>query len=244
MEMDHSTQTEKIQKSKILLVEDDPNFGKVLKNYLELNDYVVELARDGILGLAAFRREKYDLCILDVMMPNLDGFSLAEEIRNVDLDIPLFFLTAKNMKEDILNGYRLGADDYILKPFDSEILLHKIKAILKRNAETAEKQNEVFEFTIGKFHFNSKLRELIHGSEKQVLSPKENDLLKMLCEHVNDLLPREQALKKIWGSDTYFNGRSMDVYIAKLRKFLKDDEQVEIVNIHGNGFRLVVSEPA
>ena len=242
--MDHSTQTEKIQKSKILLVEDDPNFGKVLKNYLELNDYVVELARDGILGLAAFRREKYDLCILDVMMPNLDGFSLAEEIRNVDLDIPLFFLTAKNMKEDILNGYRLGADDYILKPFDSEILLHKIKAILKRNAETAEKQNEVFEFTIGKFHFNSKLRELIHGSEKQVLSPKENDLLKMLCEHVNDLLPREQALKKIWGSDTYFNGRSMDVYIAKLRKFLKDDEQVEIVNIHGNGFRLVVSEAA
>ncbi|HPI54128.1 MAG TPA: response regulator transcription factor [Chitinophagaceae bacterium] len=244
MEMDHSTQTEKIQKSKILLVEDDPNFGKVLKNYLELNDYVVELARDGILGLAAFRREKYDLCILDVMMPNLDGFSLAEEIRNVDLDIPLFFLTAKNMKEDILNGYRLGADDYILKPFDSEILLHKIKAILKRNAETAEKQNEVFEFTIGKFHFNSKLRELVHGSEKQVLSPKENDLLKMLCEHVNDLLPREQALKKIWGSDTYFNGRSMDVYIAKLRKFLKDDDQVEIVNIHGNGFRLVVSETA
>ena len=161
MEMDHSTQTEKIQKSKILLVEDDPNFGKVLKNYLELNDYVVELARDGILGLAAFRREKYDLCILDVMMPNLDGFSLAEEIRNVDLDIPLFFLTAKNMKEDILNGYRLGADDYILKPFDSEILLHKIKAILKRNAETAEKQNEVFEFTIGKFHFNSKLRRIV-----------------------------------------------------------------------------------
>ena len=135
-------------------------------------------------------------------------------------------------------------NNYILKPFDSEILLHKIKAILKRNAETAEKQNEVFEFTIGKFHFNSKLRELIHGSEKQVLSPKENDLLKMLCEHVNDLLPREQALKKIWGSDTYFNGRSMDVYIAKLRKFLKDDEQVEIVNIHGNGFRLVVSEAA
>ena len=131
-------------KSKILLVEDDTNFGKVLKNYLELNDYVVELARDGILGLAAFRREKFDLCILDVMMPNLDGFSLAEEIRNIDPDIPLFFLTAKNMKEDILNGYRLGADDYILKPFDSEILLHKIKAILKRNVELNEKQNENF----------------------------------------------------------------------------------------------------
>ncbi|MBP9932859.1 MAG: response regulator transcription factor [Chitinophagaceae bacterium] len=229
-------------KSKILLVEDDTNFGKVLKNYLELNDYVVELARDGILGLAAFRREKFDLCILDVMMPNLDGFSLAEEIRNIDPDIPLFFLTAKNMKEDILNGYRLGADDYILKPFDSEILLHKIKAILKRNVELNEKQNENFEFHIGKFHFNSKLRELNIKEQKFTLSPKENDLLKMLCEYKNDLLPREQALKKIWGSDTYFNGRSMDVYIAKLRKFLKDDETVEIVNIHGNGFRLVCEE--
>lgn len=231
-------------KSKILLVEDDTNFGKVLKNYLELNDYVVELARDGILGLAAFRREKYDLCILDVMMPNLDGFSLAEEIRNIDPDIPLFFLTAKNMKEDILNGYRLGADDYILKPFDSEILLHKIKAILKRNNELAEKQNEIFEFEIGRFQFNSKLRELTIQGTKFTLSPKENDLLKMLCEYKNDLLPREQALKKIWGSDTYFNGRSMDVYIAKLRKFLKEDDTVEIVNIHGNGFRLVCPEIA
>ncbi|HAD33616.1 MAG TPA: DNA-binding response regulator [Chitinophagaceae bacterium] len=229
-------------KSKILLVEDDTNFGKVLKNYLELNDYVVELARDGIFTLAAFRREKFDLCILDVMMPNLDGFSLADEIRNIDPDIPLFFLTAKNMKEDILNGYRLGADDYILKPFDSEILLHKIRAILKRNVELNEKQNENFEFHIGKFHFNSKLRELNIKEQKFTLSHKENDLLKMLCEYKNDLLPREQALKKIWGSDTYFNGRSMDVYIAKLRKFLKEDETVEIVNIHGNGFRLVCEE--
>lgn len=229
-------------KSKILLVEDDTNFGKVLKNYLELNDYVVELARDGILGLAAFRREKYDLCILDVMMPNLDGFSLAEEIRAIDLDVPLFFLTAKNMKEDILHGYKLGADDYILKPFDSDVLLHKIKAIIKRNSEHTEKQNENFEFEIGKFHLNSKLRELQIGTTTHNLSPKENDLLRLLCEHKNDLLPREVALKKIWGSDTYFNGRSMDVYIAKLRKYLKDDEGVEIVNIHGNGFRLVLPE--
>ncbi|HNB81118.1 MAG TPA: response regulator transcription factor [Chitinophagaceae bacterium] len=232
----------KTQKSKILLVEDDLNFGKVLKNYLELNDYVVELVRDGILGLAAFRREKYDLCLLDVMMPNLDGFALAEEIRNIDLDIPLFFLTAKNMKEDILNGYRLGADDYILKPFDSEILLHKIKAILKRNQEKLEKQNENFEFTFGRFHLNAKLRELKIDDKLFTLSPKENALLRMLCEHRNDLLPRDQVLKKIWGSDTYFNGRSMDVYIAKLRKLLKEDESVEIVNIHGNGFRLVVPE--
>lgn len=172
-------------------------------------------------------------------MPNLDGFSLAEEIRNIDVDVPLFFLTAKNMKDDILTGYRLGADDYILKPFDSEILLHKIKAIIKRNSEASEKQNENFEYKIGKFDFNSKLRELKINGEIHVLSPKENDLLRMLCDNINDLLPRDQALKKIWGSDTYFNGRSMDVYIAKLRKFLKDDEDVEIVNIHGNGFRLV-----
>lgn len=235
-------ETMETPKSKILLVEDDANFGKVLKNYLELNDYVVELARDGILGLAAFRREKFDLCICDVMMPNLDGFSLAEEIRNIDPDVPLFFLTAKNMKDDILTGYKLGADDYILKPFDSEILLSKIKAILKRNADAQEKQNEHVDYQIGTFHFNSKLRELKHGDTTDVLSPKENDLLKMLADHLNDLLPREQALKRIWGSDTYFNGRSMDVYIAKLRKYLKDDENVEIVNIHGNGFRLLVKE--
>lgn len=229
-------------KSKILLVEDDANFGKVLKNYLELNDYVVELARDGILGLAAFRREKFDLCLFDVMMPNLDGFSLAEEVRNIDPDVPLFFLTAKNMKEDILAGYQLGADDYILKPFDSEILLHKIKAILKRNTEFQEKNPEVFEFTIGKFHFNSRLRELKIENNTFNLSPKENDLLQMLCENANDLLRRDIALKKIWGSDTYFNGRSMDVYIAKLRKLLKEDPEVEIVNIHGNGFRLIMPQ--
>ncbi len=229
-------------KDKILLVEDDTNFGKVLKNYLELNDYNVELARDGILGLAAFQREKYDLCILDVMMPNLDGFSLGEEIRNIDPDVPLFFLTAKNLKEDILHGYKLGADDYILKPFDSEVLLHKIKAIIKRNSEQQEKQNEHVEYTIGKFHFNCKIRELKIGTITNHLSPKENDLLRMLCDNKNDLLTRETALKKIWGSDTYFNGRSMDVYIAKLRKFLKEDPDLEIVNVHGNGFRLMEKE--
>lgn len=230
---------EVVAKPKILLVEDDTNFGKVLKNYLELNDYEVELARDGILGLAAFKRERYDLCLLDVMMPNLDGFSLAEEIRNIDLDVPLFFLTAKNLKEDILNGYRLGADDYILKPFDSEILLHKIMAILKRNAEANEKQNAVIEYNIGKFHYNCKVRELsLSNGEIHILSPKENALLKMFCENMNDLTEREVALKKIWGSDTYFNGRSMDVYVAKLRKYLKEDDEVEIVNLHGHGFRL------
>lgn len=227
---------------KVLLVEDDTNFGQVLKNYLELNDFVVELARDGILGLAAFRREKFDICLLDVMMPNMDGFTLAEEIRNVDPDVPLFFLSAKSMKEDILNGYKLGADDYITKPFDSEVLLHKIKAIMKRNQELQEKQHSQIEFQIGQYHFNSKLRTLQHDGQSSTLSPKENELLLMLCEYKNDLLSREAALKRIWGSDTYFNGRSMDVYIAKLRKYLKDDSSVEIVNIHGNGFRLVIPE--
>ena len=168
----------------------------------------------------------------------MDGFTLAEEIRDINPDVPLFFLSAKTMKEDIIQGYKLGADDYITKPFDSEVLLLKIKAILKRNEEL-NKESENIEFDLGRYHFNPKLRQLAHDGKTQTLSPKENELLKMLAEHKNDLLPRERALKKIWGSDTYFNGRSMDVYIAKLRKYLKDDEQIEIVNIHGNGFRLV-----
>lgn len=228
------------EKAKILLVEDDANLGQVLKNYLELHDYVVELCRDGILGLAAFRKEKFDLCLLDVMMPNMDGFTLAEEIRNADPDVPLFFLSARGMKEDLITGYKLGADDYIPKPFDSEVLLHKIKAILKRNQEIQEKNPSQIEFRFGKFEFNSKLRILKVDGKEYTLSPKENALLQMLCEYKNDLLPREQALKRIWGSDTYFNGRSMDVYIAKLRKYLSADEHVSIVNIHGNGFRLLV----
>jgi len=228
-------------KPKILLCEDDTNLGMVLKNYLELNDYDVTLERDGRLGLAAFQREKYDICLLDVMMPNMDGFTLGEEIRDVNPDVPLFFLSAKTMKDDIIQGYKLGADDYITKPFDSEVLLHKIKAILKRNEEM-HKEEVNAEFDLGKYHFNPRLRELTINGKVQVLSPKENELLKMLSEYKNDLLSREIALKKIWGSDTYFNGRSMDVYIAKLRKYLKEDPTIEIVNIHGNGFRLVVSE--
>ena len=229
------------KKAKILLCEDDPNLGSVLKNYLELNDYDVTLERDSRLGLAAFQRESFDLCLLDVMMTNMDVFTLAEEIRDINPDVPLFFLSAKTMKEDIIQGYKLGADDYITKPFDSEVLLHKIKAILKRNEEL-NRESENREFDLASYHFNPKLRELSHAGKMQTLSPKENELLKMLAEHMNDLLPREQALKRIWGSDTYFNGRSMDVYIAKLRKYLKDDPNIEIVNIHGNGFRLVVQE--
>ena len=225
---------------KVLLCEDDSNLGLVLKNYLELDEYDVTLERDGRLGLAAFQREKFDLCLLDVMMPHVDGFTLAEEIRDIDPDVPLFFLSAKTLKEDIIHGYKLGADDYITKPFDSEVLMLKIKAIIKRNEED-HKISDNLEYELGAYHFNPKLRELKHGDSIQILSPKENELLKMLAEHKNDLLTREKALKKIWGSDTYFNGRSMDVYIAKLRKFLKEDPQIEIVNIHGNGFRLVAN---
>ncbi|MFY8129218.1 MAG: response regulator transcription factor [Chitinophagaceae bacterium] len=226
------------KKYHILLCEDDTNLGMVLKNYLELNDYEVTLERDGRLGFAAFQREKIDICLLDVMMPHVDGFKLAEQIREVNEDMPLFFLSAKTMKEDIIKGYKLGADDYITKPFDSEVLLLKIKANLKRN----EEQNvieESQEFDLGKYHFIPKLRQLSSETTNYTLSPKENSLLKLLAESKNDLVPREKALKKIWGSDTYFNGRSMDVYIAKLRKYLKEDEKIEIVNIHGNGFRLI-----
>jgi DNA-binding response OmpR family regulator len=184
------------KKPKILLCEDDPNLGMVLKNYLELSDFDVTLERDGRLGLAAFQRERFDLCLLDIMMPHMDGFTLAEEIRDVDPDIPLFFLSAKTMKEDIIQGYKLGADDYITKPFDSEVLLLKIKAILKRN-DDMNRESDNKEFDLGSYHFNPKLRELGHKGQTQTLSPKENELLKMLAEHMNDLLPREQALKKI-----------------------------------------------
>jgi len=225
---------------KILLVEDDPNFGTVLKDYLALNDYNVTHAKDGIEGLIMFKNNDFDLCILDVMMPRKDGFSLAQDIRTSNKEIPIIFLTAKTLKEDVLRGYQVGADDYLNKPFDSEVLLFKIKAILQRKESDTSAENEQFEFEIGSFFFNSKLRHLSLGeNEPQKLSPKESKLLKMLALHKNDLMPRELALTKIWRDDNYFTSRSMDVYIAKLRKYLKIDESVEILNIHGEGFRLV-----
>ena len=225
---------------KILLVEDDPNFGTVLKDYLALNDYNVTHAKDGIEGLIMFKNNDFDLCILDVMMPRKDCFSLAQDIRSSNKEIPIIFLTAKTLKEDVLRGYQVGADDYLNKPFDSEVLLFKIKAILQRKESDTSAENEQFEFEIGGFFFNSKLRHLSVGeNEPQKLSPKESKLLKMLALHKNDLMPRELALTKIWRDDNYFTSRSMDVYIAKLRKYLKIDESVEILNIHGEGFRLV-----
>ena len=195
---------------KILLVEDDPNFGTVLKDYLALHDYNITHAKDGIEGLIEFKNNDFDLCILDVMMPRKDGFSLAADIRSTNKEIPIIFLTAKT------------------------------KAILQRKESDSNKESDEFEFNIGKFFFNSKLRHLsFDGGENQKLSPKESKLLKMLAVHKNDLMPRELALTKIWRDDNYFTSRSMDVYIAKLRKYLKSDEKVEILNIHGEGFRLV-----
>ncbi|PID67624.1 MAG: DNA-binding response regulator [Flavobacteriia bacterium] len=229
-----------MKKRRILLVEDDPNFGSVLKDYLNLNDFEVTLAKDGLEGFVMFKNNEYDLCILDVMMPRKDGFSLAEDIRKADKQIPIIFLTAKTMKEDVLKGYQAGADDYLTKPFDSEVLLYKVKAIFKRKDKEQVPEEEEFSFNVGNFHLNSKLRQLTYKNEEpQKLSPKENKLLKMLVQHKNDLMPRELALTKIWRDDNYFTSRSMDVYIAKLRKYLGRDDSVEIINIHGEGFRLV-----
>lgn len=229
-------------KIKLLLVEDDTNFGAVLKDFLTFNDYDVVHAVDGEDGWKKFNSDKYDLCILDVMMPKKDGFTLAKEIREVNKQVPIIFLTAKSMKSDVLHGYQVGADDYLNKPFDSEVLLYKIKAITERGgAETAEaEENTQTEFKIGSFTFDSKLRNLSNGTEEYKLSPKENALLKLLCQHMGDLMPRELALVRIWKDDNYFTARSMDVYIVKLRKYLKSDPKVSISNIHGEGFRLVV----
>ncbi len=226
---------------KILLVEDDTNFGIVLKDYLMMNQFDVTLAKNGMEGYEKFKKNDFDLCILDVMMPYKDGFTLAKEIRERNENVPLVFLTAKNMKEDVLKGYKAGADDYLTKPFDSEVLLYKIKALLQRKTTETIADSKQFEFQIGDFFLNSKYRSLTYADQKPVkLSPKESELLRLLALHQNDLMPRELALTRIWRDDNYFTSRSMDVYIAKLRKYLKPDKNVEIINIHGEGFRLMV----
>jgi len=229
------------ENKKILLVEDDPNFGTVLKDYLAMNDYNVTHAKNGMEGFEKFKKDDFDLCILDVMMPYKDGFTLAKEIREKNAEVPIIFLTAKAMKEDVMKGYKVGADDYLNKPFDSEVLLMKIKAIIQRKATDSVADSKQFEFQVGNFYLNSKLRFLTYKKQGPIkLSPKENELLRMLALHKNDLMPRELALTKIWRDDNYFTSRSMDVYIAKLRKYLSMDDDVEIINIHGEGFRLIV----
>lgn len=224
--------------TKILLVEDEKNFGMVLRDYLSMNGFEVSLCENGEIGFDTFKAGKFDLCIVDVMMPKKDGFTLASEIRNINKSIPFVFLTARGMREDMIKGYKLGADDYITKPFDSEVLLLKLKAILNRNHTD---NTDRFLHEIGKFSFNAKLRILKseHNKEEK-LSPKEAALLNLLCQHKNDVLPREKALKQIWNDDSYFTGRSMDVYIVKLRKYLAADANIEINNLHGNGYSLMV----
>ncbi|NNF35330.1 MAG: response regulator transcription factor [Saprospiraceae bacterium] len=230
--------------NKILLVEDDQNFGDVLRSYLEMHDYEVTLATDGEAGYQAFLKDEFDLCIFDVMMPKKDGFTLGREVREKNKEVPMIFLTAKALKEDVLEGFKIGADDYITKPFNSEELLYRVQAILKRSQKSSNPMEEVKEFEIGEYHFNYPLRILTHIGEndekhKDKLSPKEAHLLRMFCMYKNDVLPRSEALTKIWGEDNYFTARSMDVFVTKLRKYLSKDDQLEIVNIHGNGFRLI-----
>ncbi|AHW59330.1 DNA-binding response regulator, OmpR family, contains REC and winged-helix (wHTH) domain [Draconibacterium orientale] len=226
-------------KQHIFLVEDDLSFGAVLKSYLELNDFEVTWVDDGKYAVDKFIAESFQICILDVMLPNIDGFTIGTEIRKLDANIPMVFLTAKTLKEDILKGYNVGADDYITKPFDTEVLLCKIQAIIKR--QSTQPVRDEFLFSIGSYSFDSKLRSISRNGEKQKLSPKEADLLKLLCQNKNELLSRETALRKIWGEDGYFTARSMDVFITKLRKYLKDDPNIEIKNIHGSGFLLEVN---
>lgn len=228
----------KATKQHIFLVEDDLSFGAVLKSYLELNEYDVTWVDDGKMAVDRFISGDFHICILDVMLPNVDGFTIGAEIRKISKEIPMVFLTAKSMKEDILKGYNLGADDYITKPFDTEVLLCKIQAIIKR--QSVQEVSDEITFTIGSYEFDSKLRSITRNGEKQKLSPKEADLLKLLCLNKNELLSRETALRKIWGEDGYFTARSMDVFITKLRKYLKDDPDIEIKNIHGSGFILEI----
>ena len=225
-------------KYNVLLVEDEQNFGLVLKNYLELNNYVVTLAQTGKEGLTSFRKNQFDICLFDVMMPEMDGFTLANEVRKINKLIPILFLTAKNQKHDIIKGYELGADDYITKPFDTDVLLLKISAVLSR---VSGLENKSKQFELGIFNFNSITRELSSTNGIQKLSPKESSLLELLCQNMNSVVPRELALNKIWNDNNYFTTRSMDVFIAKIRKHLKSDKNIEIINVHGNGFRLLVS---
>lgn len=226
-----------MDKQRILLVEDDVNFGNLLRDTLLFNDFDVTLERDGVQGLRAYKQGEYELCIFDIMMPKKDGLTLATEVKEIDNGQPLIFLTAKGQKEDIIAGYSAGADDYLVKPFDTDVLLYKIQAIIGR--KVAEMEDEPDELFLGAFTFRPKIRQLQMDETTTRLSPKESDLLKLLVAHKNQLLPRSKALLKIWKEDNYFTGRSMDVYVAKLRKYLKTDERLKIENVHGEGFRLV-----
>ncbi len=223
---------------KILLVEDDPNLGELLQEFLESKGYQTCRAADGNKGVERFMSEAFDLCILDVMMPKKDGFAVAKEIRMKDRDVPIVFLTAKSMKDDTIQGFKVGADDYITKPFNMDELLHRIQAILRRYRKDSLTQSSIFQF--GSYKFDSDHQVLDFEDDKQKLTSKEAAILKLFCENINQPLSRSFILKMVWGDDSYFNARSMDVYLTKLRKFLRHDDTVQIVNLHGEGFKLLV----
>jgi len=228
---------------KILLVEDDPNLGMLLEEYLHLKGkFEVVLCADGDEGLKAFTKDHFDLLILDVMMPKKDGFTLGKEVRKINQDVPIIFATAKGMIEDKTQAFNLGGDDYITKPFRIEELLLRINALLKRAASTEKKEEErQVLFNIGKFKFDFTSQMITLDDKHQKLSTKEAELLRLLCVHKNEVLTREEALLNIWHDDNYFNGRSMDVFLSKIRKYLKDDPDVEIINVHGRGYKLLVN---
>jgi len=229
-----------MQKTKILLAEDDENLGMLLREYLNVKSYDADWFVNGEKAYKSFIKEHYDLCILDVMMPVKDGYTLAREIRMTNTDIPIIFLTAKSLKEDIIEGFKAGADDYISKPFSMEELLFRVEAVLRRTKKDAAGV-PLTEYKIGGYLFYPNTQMLKFGNTEQKLTTKESDLLKLLCANKNMILDRNFALKTIWVDDNYFNARSMDVYIAKLRKYLKDDTRVQIINVHGKGFKLIES---
>lgn len=225
------------ERLRILLCEDDENLGMLLREYLQAKGFNADLYPDGEAGYRAFLKGKYDLCVLDVMMPKKDGLSLAQEIRIVNGEVPIIFLTAKSLKEDILEGFKIGADDYITKPFSMEELVFRIEAILRR--VKGKRNKDVTMYKIGKYTFDTQKQVLLFDGKSTKLTTKESELLGLLCQHMNEILERNYALKTIWIDDNYFNARSMDVYITKLRKHLKEDPDLEIINIHGKGYKLI-----
>lgn len=226
------------EKLKLFLCEDDENLGMLLREYLQAKGFDTDLYPDGEAGYKGFVKEKYDLCVLDVMMPKKDGITLVKEIRAINSEIPIIFLTAKNMKEDILEGFKAGADDYITKPFSMEELVLRIEAIIRRVKGKKVKEQQIYSF--GSLKFDTQKQVLTIKDQETKLTTKESELLALLCAHANQILERNHALKQIWVDDNYFNARSMDVYITKLRKLLKTDPEIEIINIHGKGYKLIV----
>lgn len=223
---------------RIILSEDDENLGSLLREYLIAKGYDTDLYPDGEAAFKGFQKNQYDLCIFDVMMPKKDGFALAKDVRMINSEIPIIFLTAKNMKEDVIEGFRIGADDYMTKPFSMEELIFRIEAILRRTLGEADNTQAVFK--LGRFTFDARKQTLSDSTDSTKLTTKESELLRLLCVNANKVLERNYALKTIWVDDNYFNARSMDVYITKLRKHLKDEEGIEIINIHGKGYKLII----